>query len=104
MKWSSTLSPIHRQPAKINQRIRPYVVNAGPNLASAFHTIGSMFAPFYPVCDATHALTGVSTYSIAAGQGVMLDLIIPQAGKYPIGDHSMRNMMLGATNVLEVAR
>jgi nitrite reductase (NO-forming) len=93
----------HPLPVKVNQRFRLYVVNAGPNLASSFHVIGGMFAAVYPDGDAAHALTGVSTYSIAPGQGVVFDLIITQAGKYPFVDHSMRNMMLGAAGVLEVA-
>jgi nitrite reductase (NO-forming) len=93
----------HPLPAKANQRIRLYVVDAGPSLSSSFHVIGAMFAAVYPDGDAAHALTGVSTYPVAPGQGVVFDLVIPQAGKYPFVDHSMRNMMLGATGVLDVA-
>lgn len=88
--------------AKVGQRVRFYVVNAGPNLASAFHIIGGMFAAVYPDGDATHALTGVSTYPIAPGQGVVLDAIMPQPGKYPFVDHSMRDMMIGAAGELGV--
>jgi hypothetical protein len=35
-------------------------------------------------------------------KGVIVDLIIPQLGKYPFVDHSMRDMMMGAVGVLEV--
>jgi nitrite reductase (NO-forming) len=38
--------------AKAGQRVRLYVINAGPNLASAFHIIGGMFAAVYPDADA----------------------------------------------------
>lgn len=93
----------HPLPARVGQRIRLYVVDAGPSLPSAFHVIGAMFAVVYPDGDAAHALTGVSTYPIAPGQGVVFDLIIPQPGKYTFVDHSMRNMGLGATGVLDVA-
>jgi nitrite reductase (NO-forming) len=89
-------------PARAGRRIRLYVVDAGPSLQSAFHVIGAMFAAVYPDGDAAHALTGVSTYPIAPGQGVVFDLIIPQAGKYTFVDHSMRNMSLGAAGVIEV--
>ena len=92
----------HPLPARAGQRIRLYVVDAGPNLPSAFHVIGAMFAAVYPDGDAGHVLTGVSTYPIAPGQGVVFDLIIPQAGKYAFVDHSMRNMSLGAAGVIEV--
>ena len=94
----------HPLQATAGQRVRLYVVDAGPNLPSAFHVIGAMFAAVYPDGDAAHALTGVSTYPIAPGQGVVFDLIFPEPGKYPIVDHSMRNMGLGAAGLIDVTR
>jgi len=92
----------HPLTAKVGQRVRLYVINAGPNLGSAFHIIGGMFAAVYPDADAKHALSGVSTYPIAPGQGVIFDAVMPQPGKYPIVDHSMRAMAIGAAGELEV--
>jgi nitrite reductase (NO-forming) len=88
--------------AKVGQRVRLYFVDAGPNLYSAFHIIGGMFAAVYPDADASHSLTGVSVYTVAPGQGVVFDAIMPHPGKYPIVDHSMRNMEIGAVGILEV--
>jgi nitrite reductase (NO-forming) len=88
--------------AKVGQRVRLYVVAAGPNLGSAFHIIGGMFAAVYPDDDPAHALTGVSTYPIAPGQGVIFDAIMSEPGKYPIVDHSMRAMTIGAAGELEI--
>jgi nitrite reductase (NO-forming) len=92
----------HPLNAKVGQRVRLYVVDAGPNLPSAFHIIGGIFTAVYPDGDATHALTGVSTYPISPGQGAVFDAIMQQPGKYPIVDHSMRDMMIGAVGVLNV--
>jgi nitrite reductase (NO-forming) len=61
-----------------------------------------MFAAVYPDGDAKHALSGASTYPIAPGQGVVFDAIIPQPGKYPFVDHSMRDMAIGAAGLLSV--
>jgi nitrite reductase (NO-forming) len=94
----------HPLPARAGQRVRLYVVDAGPNLPSAFHAIGAIFEAVYPDGDAGHALTGVSTYPVAPGQGVVFDLIFPEPGEYPIVDHSMRNMGLGASGLIEVSR
>ena len=88
--------------AKVGQRVRLYFVDAGPNLYSAFHIIGGMFAAVYPDADASHSLTGVSFYTVAPGQGVVFDAIMPHPGKYPIVDHSMRNMEIGAVGLLEI--
>ena len=92
----------HPLNAKVGQRVRLYVVDAGPNLPSSFHIIGGIFTAVYPDGDATHALTGVSTYPIAPGQGAVFDAIMQQPGKYPIVDHSMRDMMIGAVGLLNV--
>jgi nitrite reductase (NO-forming) len=92
----------HPLPAKAGQRIRLYVVDAGPNLPSAFHVIGGMFQAVYPDGAPAHALAGVSTYEVAPGQGVVFDLTIPQPGQYSFVDHSMRDMQMGAVGVLDV--
>ncbi len=92
----------HPLPAKAGQRIRLYVVDAGPNLPGAFHVIGGIFQAVYPDGDPVHALAGVSTYEIAPGQGVVFDLTIPQPGQYSFVDHSMRDMQMGAVGVLDV--
>jgi nitrite reductase (NO-forming) len=94
----------HPLTAKVGQRVRLFVVDAGPNLPSSFHIIGGMFAAVYPDGDANHAFTGVSTYPIGPGQGVVFDAIMQQPGKYPIVDHSMRDMMIGAAALLSVTQ
>lgn len=88
--------------AKAGQRIRIYFVDAGPNLSSAFHVIGAIFSAVYPSGDMSQALTGVSTYNVAPGQGVIFDVVIPQPGKFSFVDHSMRSMMMGAAGVFDV--
>lgn len=88
--------------AKVGQRVRLYLADAGPSLPSAFHIIGGIFANVYPDGDPAHALTGVSTYEVAPGQGVVFDIVFTQPGQYPFVDHSMRDMMIGAVGVLDV--
>jgi nitrite reductase (NO-forming) len=92
----------HPLQARAGQRVRLYVVNAGPALSSAFHVIGAIFAAVYPDGDPTHVLTGVSTYPVAPGEGVVFDLVVPQPGKYTFVDHDIRNVLLGAAGTLEV--
>jgi nitrite reductase (NO-forming) len=92
----------HPLAVKAGQRVRLYVVDAGPSLPSAFHVIGAMFEKVYQDADPKNALSGVSTFTIAPGQGVIVDLTIPAPGHYAFVDHSMRNMMVGAAGVLDV--
>ena len=89
-------------PATAGERIRLYVVNAGPNLWSSFHVIGAIFTDVYPDGDPAHAQTGVSTYTIGPGAGAIFDLVLPQAGHYPFVDHDMAHAGKGAIGVLDV--
>lgn len=92
----------HPLTAEPNQRVRLYVVNAGPSLWSAFHVIGSVFDRVYLDGDPSHFLSGVSTHSVGPGEGMVFDVVIPQAGKYPIVDHSMAHVQRGAVAVLDI--
>jgi nitrite reductase (NO-forming) len=91
----------HPLPVPTGQRVRLYVVNAGPNLWSSFHVIGAIFSDVYPDGDATHAQTGVSTYTIGPGAGAIFDLVLPEPGEYPFVDHDMAHAGKGAIGVLD---
>jgi len=92
----------HPLQAEVGQLVRIYFVDAGPNLTSSFHVIGEIFNHVYPGGDATQALSGVSTYIVAPGQGVIFDLVFDQPGEYVMVDHSMRSAYLGAYGLIHV--
>jgi nitrite reductase (NO-forming) len=92
----------HPLTATPGRRVRLYLVNAGPNLWSAFHVIGAMFDTVYPDGDPAHTLSGVSTYTVGPGEGAVLDLVIPDAGEYMFVDHAMAHAVIGAAGVLVV--
>ncbi len=92
----------HPLQAKVGQRVRIYFMDAGPNLTSSFHVIGEIFTDIYPGGDASQKLSGVSTYSVGPGQGVVFDLIFNEPGQYVLVDHSMRAAYLGAFGVIDV--
>jgi hypothetical protein len=60
-----------------------------------------MFVAVYPGGDAKHAFTGASAYPHCARPRRHLDAILSQPGKYPIIDHSRRNMAFGAVGELK---
>ncbi|MGH7737736.1 MAG: multicopper oxidase domain-containing protein [Candidatus Tyrphobacter sp.] len=84
--------------------VRIYFVDAGPDLWSSFHVVGTIFDKVYPDGDAAHALSDVSTYTVGPGAGAIFDLLIPEPGKYAFVDHDMAHLMIGAMGVLEVRR
>jgi nitrite reductase (NO-forming) len=89
-------------PAKVGERIRFYVVNAGPTLWSAFHVIGALFDTVYINGHPSNRLVGLQTHSIAPGDGAVCDVIIPNPGKYPFVSHSFAYTELGVVGVLDV--
>ncbi|MGH7690282.1 MAG: multicopper oxidase domain-containing protein, partial [Gemmatimonadaceae bacterium] len=88
--------------ATAGKRIRMYFVDAGPNLWTSFHVIGSIFDKVYPDGETAHALSEVSTYTVGPGAGAIFDLVIPKPGKYAFVDHDMAHLMMGAVGVLDV--
>ena len=92
----------HPLTAEPNERVRLYMVNAGPSLWSAFHVIGTIFDKVYPDGDPRNFLSGVSTYSVGPGEGIVFDVVIPDAGEYVFVDHSFAHVDKGAAGVLDV--
>lgn len=93
----------HPLTAKVGQRVRLYFLDAGPNLTSAFHVIGAIFDKVYPGGDMTQAISGVSTYNVAPGEGMIFDVIFKEPGTYVFVDHSMRAAFMGAQGMIEVS-
>ena len=85
---------------KVGERIRLYVLNAGPTLASAFHVIGAIFDRVYVDGNPANLLQGISTYTVAPGQGCTFELVIPEAGQYPFVTHTFAYTELGAVGLL----
>ena len=88
--------------AKVGQRVRIFVVNAGPTLFSAFHVIGAIFSDTYADGNPANHMVGNQTVTIPPGGGTVVEMTIPQAGLYPFVTHSFANVGKGALGVLKV--
>lgn len=88
--------------AKPNQKIRLFVVNAGPTGFSAFHVIGTIFSDYYPDGNPANHLVGDQTITIPPGGGAVVEFTIPEAGKYPFVTHSFAAAMSGAIGAIKV--
>ena len=89
-------------PAKAGEKLRLYVVNAGPTLFSAFHVIGALFDKVYVDGNPANELRGLQTHTIAPGGGAVFELTIPIAGKYPFVTHNFAYTELGAVGLFDV--
>ncbi|MDN5864801.1 MAG: nitrite reductase, partial [Gammaproteobacteria bacterium] len=91
-------------PARVGERVRIYFVDAGPSMWSAFHTIGEIFDRVYADGNTSDFLSGVSTFTVGPGEGVIFDLTFDHPGTYTFVDHSMAHMALGAAGVFKVTQ
>jgi len=84
------------------ERIRLWVLNAGPTTFSAFHVIGALFDTAYPDGDPKNEQHGMQTVTIPPGGGYMVELVIPEAGLYPFVTHSFAYTGKGALGLIKV--
>jgi nitrite reductase (NO-forming) len=92
----------HPLQANPGERLRFWVVNAGPSHPSAFHVVGAIFDKVYPDGNPANVLSGMQTYQIPPGGGAMVELTIPEQGLYPIVSHSFASATKGALAMLQV--
>lgn len=87
-------------------RVRFFVVNAGPSFRSDFHIVGAIFDRVYPDGNPDHALEKVQTYTIPAGGGAVFEAKFEkgasETGLYPFVTHSFADAEKGAVGMIQV--
>jgi nitrite reductase (NO-forming) len=91
----------HPIPVRVGERLRMYVVNAGPNRFSAFHVVGAIFDRVYLDGSLAHPLEGVQTMSVPVGGGIILETRLVEPGTYPFVSHAFADATKGAVGVFE---
>jgi nitrite reductase (NO-forming) len=87
---------------KVGDRVRFWVVNAGPSLPCAFHVVGAQFDTVYLGEPPTSAIHGVQTFEVAAGGGMGFELTCDQPGEFPFVNHACGHGQKGAMGTLIV--
>ncbi|TDC69574.1 nitrite reductase [Actinomadura sp. GC306] len=91
--------------ARAGDRVRVWVVGAGPSTGTAFHIVGAQFDTVYK--EGAYLLRkgddgGAQILDLAPGQGGFVEAVVPEAGHYPFVDHDMRHGEAGAHGILKV--
>jgi FtsP/CotA-like multicopper oxidase with cupredoxin domain len=84
-------------PVKKNEKVRMYVLNAGPSIWSAFHVIGTVFDRTVVEGTVGH---DVQTINLAPSQGGWVEFDVEEEGTYPFVTHAFGDMVKGALGVL----
>jgi nitrite reductase (NO-forming) len=92
-------------PATAGERVRIWVLNAGPSRASAFHVVGGLFDTVYR--EGAYQLRpgdpgGAQVLDLAPAAGGFVETVLPEAGTYPFGAHSMVDAARGARGAFHV--
>ena len=90
--------------AKPGERVRFFFVNGGPNNFSALHPIAEIWDDVWESGNPANRLQGVQTFVIGPAGGAILDVVVEQAGVYPIVTHSLTDALRGAIALLEVKK
>ncbi|HEX2693889.1 MAG TPA: multicopper oxidase domain-containing protein [Gemmatimonadaceae bacterium] len=90
----------------VGDRVRFFVVNAGPNFDSDFHIVGAIFDKVYPDGNPNHALEDIQTYHVPAGGGAVFETVFDKdasgEGLYAFVTHSFADAEKGAVGIIQV--
>jgi nitrite reductase (NO-forming) len=87
---------------KRGDRVRFYVVAAGPTVPCAFHIVGEQFDTVFLGSPPGNTIHGVQTFNVAAGGGMIFELVANVAGEFPFVNHGFGHGQKGAIGVLVV--
>ncbi|WIX98047.1 multicopper oxidase domain-containing protein [Amycolatopsis mongoliensis] len=92
--------------ARTRERVRIWVVNAGPGDTTSFHVVGAQFDTLYKeggwLLRPTDTAGGAQALDLAPAQGGFVELTFPEPGHYPFVDHDMRHAENGAHGSITV--
>lgn len=88
--------------AKAGEKIRIYVSNAGPNLVSSFHIVGTTMDRVYIDGNPRNIMYGLQTVLLPASGGAVVEFTVTEAGDYPILTHQLNDAAKGAAAILRV--
>ena len=87
---------------KVGDRVRFWVVSAGPSHPCNFHVVGEQFDTVYLGAPPGTPLRGVQTFSVPPGGGMVYELVCDVAGEFPFVNHGFGHGQKGAIGILLV--
>jgi nitrite reductase (NO-forming) len=87
---------------KVGDRVRFWVVSAGPQYQCAFHVVGEQFDTVYLGAPPGTPIRGVQTFAVPPGGGMVFELICDIPGEFPFVNHGFGHGQKGAIGILLV--
>ncbi len=103
----------HPLQASAGDRVRFWVLDAGPNTDLSFHVVGAQFDTVWSegaftvhhgtsTDGLTEGTTGAQVLPLLAAQGGFVEMVATEPGHYPFVNHLMTSAEKGAKGILEV--
>mgnify|MGYP000037545009 FL=1 len=89
--------------AKVGDKIRLFIGNAGVAKISSFHIIGEIFDRVYPEASLSSVNKNVQTTLVPAGGASMVEFKVDYPGNYVLVDHALARIDRGAWGILNVS-
>ena len=86
-------------------RVRVFVLDAGPNIDSSFHVVGTIFSAVTK--EGIHLLTGndgnwgSQAMDLSPAQGGIVEFVMPEDGLYPMVTHAFNFVGRGALGLFQ---
>ncbi len=97
--------------ARVGERVRFWVLDAGPNRPSSFHIVGAQFDTV--LSEGSYLLKhgrdpfgdrgGAQALGLQPAQGGFVETVFPEAGRYPMVTHVMADAERGAHGYVQVS-
>jgi nitrite reductase (NO-forming) len=87
---------------KVGDRVRFWVVSAGPSHPCNFHIVGEQFDTVYLGAPPASPLRGVQTFGVPPGGGMVFELVCDVPGEFPFVNHGFGHGQKGAVGLLVV--
>ncbi len=87
---------------KVGDRVRFWVVAAGPTHPCNFHVVGEQFDSVWLGAPPDNPLRGVQTFSVPPGGGMVFDILADIPGEFPFVNHGFGHGQKGAIGFLVV--
>jgi len=94
----------HPIDVKVNELLRLYVANAGPNRVSSFHVVGGIFERVFQDGSLTNPLVGVQTVNVPVGGGSIFEIRLKEPGEYPFVTHAFADATKGGVGIFAAKR
>src|SRR5690625_7963794 len=78
--------------AKAGDRVRLYLLNAGPSGTSSFHIIGAILARVWYEGSVENEWRGMQTVLLGASNSAVMEFIVTEAGSYTVVNYEFADV------------